>query len=98
MINNVPIECELFSAALARISYQLIVADYRKNRSRYNDPYAGILTLSTQLFLAGFTVVSAWLDEAAWYVAHGGSVLDWRTRIVHRARINHYAHCGPRLR
>jgi len=85
-MNRVPLERELFSAVLARVSYQIIVSDYRKNRARYEYPPAGILALSSDLFLAGFTVLSICLDEAAWYVGRNVSVLDWRTRIVLRTR------------
>jgi len=85
-MNRVPLEHELYSAVLARVSYQLIVTDYRRNRARYEYPPAGILALSSDLFLAGFTVLSIWLDEAAWWVGRDVSVLDWRTRIILRTR------------
>jgi len=90
-MDRMPLERELFSAVLARVSYQLIVADYRKNRAGYEDPPAAIRDLSRRLLEAGFTLLSICSEEAAGYVSRGGSVLDWRTRIVLRTR------CGQRF-
>lgn len=90
-----------FSEVVARVCYQLVVLDYRRNPNAYS-PYApsGILALGDSYKLAGLGYLRFALMSMAKHVMAGGSTQEWRElypdyrgfRAAHKVRLTR----GPR--
>ena len=72
--------------ALARITYQLIILDYKSHPDAYELPVIRLLALADQYHQFGLTQLAADLRLAAIWCGNGGTVASWlRARIVIRA-------------
>jgi len=72
--------------ALARVTYQIIIADYHNHPDLYDDPTSRLLALTTDWQQSGFKLIADDLRLAAIWVGNGGTVATWlRARIVFHA-------------
>jgi len=68
---------------LARVVYQLILADYRLTPDLYDFPAERIFVLADEWHALGATDIATDLRLAGIWCAQGGAVAQWlRTRIV----------------
>jgi hypothetical protein len=74
---NRPLENETYTRVLIRVSYRLIVMNYRKYPERYTHPPTGILILAEYLRTQGFGLLYFYLLTASKWVASGGPLREW---------------------
>lgn len=96
-----PIERARFSEVIARVCYQLVVLDYRRNPEAYaaHVPTA-ILAIGDRLRMMEFGYLRFPLISLAVFIQQGGTLAAWRdeyprikgTRAPHKVRITR----GPR--
>lgn len=68
---------------LARVCYQLILADYRLTPDAYDTPAERILILADQWYAIGATDIATDLRLAGIWCAHGATLASWlSSRIV----------------
>lgn len=70
---------------LARIAYQLILADYRLTPNSYDEPAERILILAEEWFAFGATEIATELRLAGIWCAHGSTLANWlKSRVLIR--------------
>jgi len=81
---------------LARVTYQIILGDYRDHPDEYEIPYIRLIVLAEEWSLAGIEPIATDLRLAAIWVGNGGTVATWlRARVVfHAGRATKLAHTG----
>lgn len=77
------------SEVIARVSFRLIVRDYRIRPDAYTNPNAGLIDLARRLTDDGFWVLGFWVVGAAFETRRRGvTVKEWRNGVVIRARLH----------
>lgn len=75
------------SEVIARVTYQLILLDWRRNPTRYGQPLVGMRQLQYQLQTYQDTFLHTAFASAAAFVQGGkGRLLDWRNGVIYRSR------------
>lgn len=64
---------------IARVTYQIILADYRADPEAYDDPTSRVFALALEYQHAHVGVIAAQLDLVAIWCAHGGTIASWLT-------------------
>lgn len=64
---------------ICRTTYQIVLADYRKNPACYDTPTTRLLDLSLQWRLAGLDIIAEALQSVAIHVSGGNTIASWRS-------------------
>jgi len=68
---------------LARVTYQIILSDYRSNPENYDIPSLRLLELAHEFHLEELDLIATDIRLAAIWCANGGTVATWlRARII----------------
>lgn len=62
---------------IARVAYQIILADYRENPLSYDDPVPALLDLAVKWDADDLSYLHEQLTLAALWVANGGTIATW---------------------
>jgi hypothetical protein len=77
----------ILSEVMARVSFWLVVFDYRKNNSDYDNPNTGMIRCANRVTQGGFWTMGFWIVSAAFDTRKNKRTLaQWRDVVIRRAR------------
>lgn len=96
MSNRLPLTEVSGDEVLARVTYQIILADYRQTPDSYDSPSERIFLLADEWHVFGATDLAQDLRLAGIWCAHGATLASWlQSRVlIHTGRVSRLMRAG----